>query len=106
MIDDILKRTLIYLQLIAAVAAPDPRYSMPDGPEAGNDGYKLDGGDEEEEVSKETEDYDASEDCDEVCPECMSRRVSILDLITWNFTCLNCGHEWFRADLKDKEEEE
>lgn len=49
-------------------------------------------------MSKETEDYDLSEDCDEICPECMSRRVATLDVLTQEFECLNCGAQWFRSD--------
>ena len=41
---------------------------------------------------------------EDACPECMSRRVTTLDAITAEFACDNCGHTWFREDLKDKEE--
>ena len=96
MMNDIARGLIKYLQIMMKA---DPRYSMPDGPEAGNDGYKLDGGDEEEEEQ-------AAEDCDEVCPECMSRRVATLDLLTREYACLNCGHEWFvEADRGDPKEE-
>lgn len=51
------------------------------------------------------EDYDLSEDCDEVCPECMSRRVATLDGLTREYECLNCGHTWF-VELKQPDIEE
>jgi len=46
---------------------------------------------------------DISIDCDEICPECMSRRVSTLDLLTREYECENCGFTWFAEDSRDYE---
>jgi hypothetical protein len=59
-----------------------------------------------EAVDEEEDDTEASYDCDEVCPECMSRRVHTLDLLCAEYECLNCGHAWFARPAHDAYKEE